>query len=232
MKGRAAPNPKYKLIAGRGKNGLIFVLITIDAMLKVGLTGGIGSGKSSAAKIFETYGIPVYHADERAKQLMASDKEIIAGVKGIFGKDAYGEDGTLNRKFIAQLSFADGLLLKKLEALVHPAVFSDEEQWYASQTVAPYAIMEAALIIESGRNKSYDKIITVTAPLEVRIQRVIDRDKVTRTEVEDRIGRQIPEEEKVLQSDFVIINDGSRSLVMQVWEIHQKLLSFVGAGTP
>jgi len=201
-------------------------------MLKVGMTGGIGSGKSSAAKIFETYGIPVYHADERAKQLMASDPKIIAGVKKIFGQEAYGEDGTLNRKFISQLSFADGPLLKKLEALVHPAVFSDEEHWHASQAEAPYTIMEAALIFETGRNKSFDKIITVSAPLEVRIKRVIDRDKITRTEVEDRIGKQMAEEEKVLRSDFVIINDGIRSLVMQVWEIHQKLLSFVGTGTP
>lgn len=201
-------------------------------MLKVGLTGGIGSGKSSAAKIFETFGIPVYHADERAKLLMTTDKKLIAGVKKIFGKEAYSEDGTLNRKYIAQLSFSNDPLLKELESLVHPAVFMDAELWHASQTGVPYSIYEAALLFESGHHKSFDKVITVAAPLELRIQRVIDRDKTTRKEVEVRIEKQMPEEEKTIQSDFVITNDGSQSLVMQVWDIHQKLLSLVGAGTP
>ena len=200
-------------------------------MLKIGLTGGIGSGKSSVAKIFETFGIPVYFADERAKILMTTDNILISGVKNIFGKEAYTPDGALNRSLIAQKSFGGGPLLKELEALVHPAVFADSERWHLEQTGVPYTIKEAALLFESGNHKTMDRVITVFAPLELRIKRVMDRDKSTREDVESRIAKQMPEEEKMSLADFVVYNDGLHSLVMQVWEIHQKLLAINGAGT-
>lgn len=194
-------------------------------MLKVGLTGGIGSGKSTVARIFETIGIPVYYADDRAKRLMVEDPALIAGIKALFGEEAYLDDGTLNRAFIGQLAFSEPALLKKLEGLVHPAVFEDGNRWHKAQQNVPYTLKEAALLIESGNFKTLDKLITVTAPLELRIERVMLRDQVTRESVEARIRQQMPEEEKVRLSDYVIYNDGAHRLINQVWEIHQKLIA-------
>ena len=192
--------------------------------MKIGLTGGIGSGKSTVARIFEVLGIPVYYADDRAKQLMTEDPDLVAAVSGLFGKEAYHEDGTLNRAHIASLAFTDPALLKKLEALVHPAVARDGERWYEASQDAPYAIKEAALLFESGSYKALDKIIVVTAPQDLRIERVIRRDGTTREAVESRIARQMPEEEKIALADFVIVNDGSQSLIRQVWDIHKQLI--------
>lgn len=194
-------------------------------MLKVGLTGGIGSGKSTVARIFETIGIPVYYADDRAKRLMVEDPALIAGIKALFGEEAYLDDGTLNRAFIGQLAFSEPALLKKLEGLVHPAVFEDGNRWHKAQQNVPYTLKEAALLFESGNFKTLDKLITVTAPLELRIERVMLRDQVTRESVEARIRQQMPEEEKVRLSDYVIYNDGAHRLINQVWEIHQKLIA-------
>ena len=192
-------------------------------MLKVGLTGGIGSGKSVVARIFETLGIPVYYADDRAKQLMVEDSVLVAGIKAIFGEEAYLEDGSLNRVHISQRAFSDPGLLKKLEGLVHPAVFEDGNRWRQAQQKVAYTLKEAALLFESGSYKTFDKLITVTAPLELRIERVMRRDGVTREAVEARIRQQMPEEEKVRLADFVIVNDGAHGLIGQVWAIHQQL---------
>lgn len=193
-------------------------------MKKIGLTGGIGSGKSTVARIFEVMGIPVYYADDRAKQLMVQDPELKAGIVALFGKEAY-RGGELDRAHIANLAFTDPSLLKKLEALVHPAVLADGERWHEAQQGVPYTIKEAALLFESGSYQALDEIIVVTAPLEVRIERVMKRDQTSRDSVEARIARQLPEEEKAARADFVIVNDGSRSLIRQVWEIHRQLCS-------
>lgn len=201
-------------------------------MLKVGLTGGIGSGKSSVAKIFETFGVPVYYADDRAKILMTGNRELIAGIKRIFGEEAYAPDGALNRAFIAERAFGDNPLLKQLEALVHPAVLADVEEWHHTHSSVPYTIREAALLFETGSYKSLHKVITVFAPLELRIKRVMERDRSSREDVEARVAKQMPEEEKLRLADFVIHNDGTHSLVMQAWDIHQQLLTINGANTP
>ena len=193
-------------------------------MLKIGLTGGIGSGKSTVARIFEVLGIPVYYADDRAKQLMVSDPDLIAGIKGLFGSKAYLPDGTLNRALIAERAFSEPSLLKKLEALVHPAVFTDGDRWHDAHQDVPYTIKEAALLFESGGYKKLDKVIVVTAPEEMRIQRVVHRDGTTREAVLARIRQQMPQEEKVRLADFVIVNDGNHSLIQQVGHIHRQLL--------
>lgn len=192
-------------------------------MKKIGLTGGIGSGKSTVARIFEVMGIPVYYADDRAKQLMVEDPDLKAGIIALFGAEAY-QGGELNRAYIGSLAFADPSLLKKLEAIVHPAVLADGERWNQAQKGVPYTIKEAALLFESGSYKALDKVVVVAAPLELRIDRVVRRDQTSREAVEARIARQMPEEEKVRLADFVIVNDGSRSLVRQVWEIHRQII--------
>jgi len=190
---------------------------------KIGITGGIGSGKTTVCKLFETLGIPVYYADERAKWLMTQDAELMRGIKQLFGEAAYTAEGTLNRAHVAKLAFSDSKKLAQLNALVHPAVQRDGESWHHAQQNVPYTLKEAALLYESGSYKNLDQIIVVTAPLEVRIQRVVQRDDLSRSAVEERINQQLPEADKVQRADFVIYNDGIQSLVRQVLAIHQQL---------
>ena len=194
-------------------------------MLKVGITGGIGSGKTTVCKIFESLGIPVYYADDRAKWLMRNDPDLRAGIEHLFGPEAYDEQGNLNRQHIAAVAFDDPEKLSALNSLVHPAVFLDADRWNAEQEAAgaPYTIKEAALIFESGSYRFLDKVITVYAPKEVRLRRVMDRDGAKRADIEARMDKQLPEEEKMSRSDFVIFNDGSRPLIKQVLAIHQQL---------
>lgn len=192
-------------------------------MLKVGITGGIGSGKTSICKIFEILGIPVYYADDRAKWLMENEPELIGGIKKLFGQQAYFKDGALNRKYIAKLAFGDPGLLKQLNGLVHPAVARDIKNWHAVQKGFLYTLKEAALIFENQSHRQLNQVITVTAPLELRIKRVMERDGVTRQEVESRMSKQMPEEEKIKLADYVIYNDGKHSLIRQVLDIHGKL---------
>lgn len=194
-------------------------------MLKVGITGGIGSGKTTVCKIFETLGIPVYYADDRAKWLMTHDPELMAAISNTFGEDAYTTEGQLNRAYLAKVVFGDDEKLAQLNALVHPAVFRDGSEWHHSQTGAPYTLREAALLFESGSYRAIDKMIVVTAPLEIRVKRVMERDHVTEAAVMARIEKQWPEEEKVKRADFVIFNSGERLLVPQVLEIHRSLIS-------
>jgi dephospho-CoA kinase len=194
-------------------------------MLKIGITGGIGSGKTTVCKIFETLGIPVYYADDRAKMLMLQDKHLIEGIKSLFGDQAYLADGALNRQHIAKIAFNDSSKLEQLNALVHPAVFKDGNKWADMQKNVPYTLKEAALIFEGGGHQFLDKVITVFAPKAVRIERVLKRDNTTRAEIEARIEKQMPDEEKVKMADFVIYNDGEQSLVEQVLAIHQALVA-------
>lgn len=193
-------------------------------MLKAGITGGIGSGKTTVCKIFETLGIPVYYADDRAKWLMTHDPELVEAISNTFGKDAYLPEGQLNRAYLAKVVFGDDEKLAQLNALVHPAVFRDGYQWHSSQINVPYTLREAALLFESGSYRAIDKMIVVTAPLPVRVKRVMERDQVTEAAVMARIEKQWPEEEKVKRADFVIFNDGDRLLIPQVLEIHRSLL--------
>lgn len=198
-------------------------------MRKVGITGGIGSGKTTVCKIFETLGIPIYYADDRAKWLMVNSPALQTGIINLFGKESYDEAGQLNRAYIGGIAFKHPKKLQKLNALVHPAVFVDGENWQQEQLAQqfPYTLKEAALLYESGSHKFLDKMIVVTAPEEMRIERVMKRDGLDREAVQDRIARQMPEAEKVAQADYIITNDGQQLLIPQVLEIHQELL--VGA---
>ena len=191
--------------------------------LKIGITGGIGSGKTTVCKIFETLGIPIYYADDRAKHLMTEDETLITGVKNLFGADAYASDGSLNRPHIAQIAFKDASKLKALNALVHPAVRYDAQMWHENQLNKPYTLQEAALLFENGSYNLFDKIIVVSAPQEVRLQRVLQRDKIDSKAVLARMAQQLPEIDKVKKADFVIYNDGKTLLVPQVMAIHHKL---------
>lgn len=193
-------------------------------MLKIGITGGIGTGKTTICHIFETLGIPVYYADDRAKWLMSNDESLRNGIIELFGASAYQSNGMLDRTHISKLAFNDSSLLEKLNQLVHPAVALDGERWFSEQQNAPYSIKEAALLIESKSYLKLDKIIVVTAPLEVRIARVMQRDNISREKVEARIAAQMPENEKIKYADFIINNDNQQLLVPQVLTIH-KLLS-------
>jgi len=193
-------------------------------VLNIGLTGGIGSGKSTVAKIFETLGIPVYYADEAARTLMNTDTGIISAVKKYFGEESY-VNGELNRPFIASQVFTDNYKLDLLNSITHPATIADAKKWMQKQT-APYSIKEAALIFESGSAEGLDYVIGVYAPVTLRIKRVMDRDKTSREEVLKRMGRQLNEEMKMKLCDFVITNDEQHLVIPQVLELHQKFLSF------
>lgn len=195
-------------------------------MLRIGITGGIGSGKTTVCKIFETLEIPIYYADDRAKWLMVHSPSLQTGISQLFGEEAYHQDGSLNRAHIGSIAFKDTAKLQKLNALVHPAVFVDGEHWQREQLAlgAPYTLKEAALIYESGSDKALDKVIVVTAPEVLRIERVMERDDIAAEAVRERIDKQMPEEEKVALADFVIYNDGQQSLIKQVLAIHRKLM--------
>jgi len=186
-------------------------------MLRIGLTGGIGSGKSTVAKIFETLGIPVYYADDASKRLMNENEELKAAIQKNLGAETY-TDGKLNRKHLSALVFNNPEKLVLLNSIVHPATIKDAEQWMQQQT-APYAIKEAALIFESGSQAHLDKVIGVYAPAAVRINRVMQRDNTTREEVINRMTKQINEEIKMRLCDYVVTNDEQELLIPQVLQL-------------
>lgn len=192
--------------------------------LRVGITGGIGSGKTTVCRIFATLGIPIYYADDRAKWLMANDPDLRHELTQLFGAMAYLPNGSLHRSYIAGIVFHRPDRLQALNQLVHPAVGRDSLAWEAEHDDVPYTLREAALLYESGSYRQLDKIITVTAPEALRIQRVMARDGVDEAAVRARMDRQWPEAEKVQRADFVIHNDGRESLIPQVWHLHHQLL--------
>ena len=194
-------------------------------MLKIGITGNIGGGKTTVSKVFEVLGIPVFYADDAAKKVMVDDPELIAGLKKAFGDDAYIDDGTLNRKHIASIVFNNEKKLAKLNSIVHPAVFRAFDTWAAQIKNAPYVIKEAALLFESSSYKMCDYSLMVSAPLELRIARVMQRDGLSRVEIESRNARQLPEQQKLKLADFVICNDDTVLVIPQVLELHQHFLA-------
>ena len=192
-------------------------------VLKVGLTGGIGSGKSTVAQIFEVLGIPVYYADMAAKKIMNEDEELRSAITNIFGEQAY-TNNILDRKYISSIVFSDPAKLKQLNALVHPATKKDGEAWMQQQT-SPYAIHEAALIFEAKVSDRLDLVIGVSSPIELRIKRAMERDKVSREEVLKRMDQQLDEEVKMSKCDFLLLNDEQQLLIPQVLELHEKLIA-------
>jgi len=194
-------------------------------MLKVGLTGGIGSGKSTVARIFEVLGIPVYYSDEASKRLMNEDQDLQRALIETFGPDTY-RDGQLNRSYLASVVFSDKEKLSKLNALVHPVTILDGERWMARQK-SPYAVKESSLLFEAGIQGQFDTIIGVTAPDPLRIKRVTDRDGITAEEVRKRMRNQIQASIKMLLCDDVIVNDDLHPVIPQVLALDRKFRSSV-----
>ena len=191
-------------------------------MLKIGITGGIGSGKSTVAAIFEVLGIPVYYADVKARQLMNEDTNLIAAIKAAFGEESYS-NRLLNKPYISSQIFSDTTKRDILNSIVHPSTIADATAWMNKQTT-PYCVKEAALIFESHAEKKLDFIIGVTAPEETRIKRIINRDAITREQVEARIKSQMNEEAKIKRCDYVIMNDDKELLIPQVLALHHLLM--------
>lgn len=206
-----------------GRNSpLFFFNIKKKRMLKVGITGGIGSGKSTVGRIFASLGVPVYDADAASKRLMNTSAEMREKIIAQFGFESYNGN-TINRQFLASEVFNDKEKLAKLNAIVHPATKKDGEDWMNQQSY-PYAIKEAAIIFESGSHLRLDKIIGVSSPLELRIKRTMKRNNISREDVLARMGQQMNEEEKMSLCDFIIFNDEQQLVIPQVLALHQKLM--------
>lgn len=198
-------------------------------MLRVGITGGIGSGKTTACKLFEKLGVPVYYADNRAKELMVDDKQLRNSIIQNFGAESYLEDGSLNRFYLSSVVFSEEKKLELLNSLVHPVVAADSESWNSilERKNFAYSLREAALLIETGSYKLLDKLIVVTAPEEDRIKRVMLRDGSSEQQVKSRINAQMPDSEKLKLADFIIENTDLISLAQQVKDIHERIMKLL-----
>jgi dephospho-CoA kinase len=191
-------------------------------MIKVGITGGIGSGKTMVCSVFESFGIPVYYADTRARELMTENDHLKSELIQYFG-DRIFENNQLNRTKLAQIIFNNSDALNYINSIVHPAVGNDFGSWVQLQEGSKYVIKEAALLFESGAYKHLDILITITCPEELRIERVMKRDGISRDQVLSRIRNQWSEEKKVQLSDFIVRNDGLHSIIEQANDIHDKI---------
>ncbi len=194
----------------------------------VGITGGIGSGKTTICKVFEYLGIPVFNADERGKFLLQESAEVRERVTDLFGGTAYDAKGILDPKYLANIVFNDQEKLKQLNEIIHPAVRKDFLAWKNNLKAAPYLIKEAAILIESGSNKDCNTIIVVSADEELRISRVVERDKVKVEQVKSRIERQMSEKERGRYADHIIDNNGKELVLPQILKIHEDLISKAG----
>lgn len=192
-------------------------------MLKVGITGGIGSGKSTVCQVFETLGIPVFYADAAANHLTSNDPVVIGKIKELLGEDVYAT-GMLDRKKVGALVFADSSILQRMNAIIHPATIAYGKQWLGSQTT-PYAIKEAAIFFESGSNTDMDVMLGVYAPQEVRIERIMKRNSISREQVLERMSKQMEEDKKMQLCDHIITNDGDTAIIPQVLQLHEILLA-------
>lgn len=196
----------------------------------IGLTGGIGSGKTTVAKLFYKLGVPIYVSDIEAKKIMITSDKVVVAIKKLLGNDAYNDDGELNRNHISDKVFKNKSLLNELNSIVHPAVAEDFLNWYAVQKT-DYVIKESAILFESGSFENCDLIITVTAPLEERINRVVSRDNITRKQVLHRVMNQLSDEDKIDRSDFIIINKTLDRTESQVEKINTQIINIMQNNT-
>jgi dephospho-CoA kinase len=194
-------------------------------MFQVGLTGGIGSGKTLVSSVLKKIGVPVYDADSQARRIMNEDSRLRQGIVDLFGEEAY-LDGSLNRSYLAGRVFGNTQMLSRLNNLVHPAVRKDYNNWLSQQTT-PYVVEEAAILFESGANRMMDMTILVYAPVDVRINRVMKRDGIGEDQVRERMKHQLDEEEKRRLSDRVITNDEHEMLLPQIIAVHQEIMEQV-----
>lgn len=197
-------------------------------MLKIGITGGIGSGKSTICKLFELLGIPVFYADDTARNIMNTDDELKKSILNEFGSGSYLETGLLNRKYLADIVFKNQEKLTVLNSLVHPAVFGAFADWHSNQN-SPYILKEAALLFESESYKTCDYSVLVEAPDDLKVKRVVERDGVTAEEVKLRMAKQFTDLEKKLLANFTLLNDEKHLLIAQVLDLHQHILSLLPA---
>jgi dephospho-CoA kinase len=192
---------------------------------KLGVTGGIGSGKSTVCKVFSTLGISVFSSDPEAQKIMNTDSEIIKKINSIAGRNMY-PGGTLDRQALAAIIFNNKQLLEEVNSIVHPAVAVLFKQWMLNQS-SPYVIMESAILFESGASKNVDRIATVVAPEEERISRVMERNHLTREQVMERIRNQMNDESRIRLSHYVIDNSENEMIIPSILKIHEDLLSFI-----
>ena len=192
-------------------------------MKKIGITGGIGSGKTYVASVFQSLGIPIFNADIQAKKIMTSSRKLIKLLKEEFGNDIY-KDSDLNKEKLASIVFSNSDKLQKLNSLVHPIVKEEFNNWCKKQT-SPYVIKEAAILFESNSHIGLDAVICVSAPLDLRIERLLNRDDYSEKEIKKRIENQISQEEKEKLSDYIIVNDEKELLLPKIIKIHKELFS-------
>jgi len=191
--------------------------------IRVGITGGIGSGKSVVAKVFSVLGIPVFDSDRVAKEILATNSTVIASVTKHFGQEAY-LDGIPNRAFLAKSVFSDSSKRELLNSIIHPEVGRSFERFCHDYEAKPYIVKEAAIMIETGILQHLDIIVLVSAPMETRIQRVLNRDKTSRDAVEGRMSAQLSDEEKRKHAHFEIVNDDKNPVIPKVLQIHHTIL--------
>ncbi len=192
----------------------------------VGITGGIGSGKSLCADIFKQLGVPVFNSDTVAKEIMVNDLHVIQQIKELFGDAAYDSEGELNRSFLSQQIFSNSERLQQMNQIVHPAVRENFAIWVRSHDGSQYVIQESALLIETGSYRLFDQLIVVDAPENVRIRRVMNRDKISKKEVVQRISKQLDQDQKLALANHIIVNNGRQGLMKQIIEIHLALQTF------
>jgi dephospho-CoA kinase len=195
--------------------------------MKLGITGGIGSGKTSVCRVFNVLGIPVFSADPEAQKIMNEDSEIIRSINKIAGKNLYPDD-KLDRMELAALIFNDPDLLSRVNSLVHPVVFKHFKNWTVEQN-APYVIMEAAILFESGASNLVDRVATVIAPVEERISRVTSRNRLSREQVMERIRNQMDDETRIRMSDYVINNAENEMIIPVILKIHEDLINHLNS---
>jgi len=193
--------------------------------IKLGVTGGIGSGKTSVCRVFDALGVPVFSADREAREIMENDNGIIRRINSITGKNLY-INGGLDRMELATIIFNDNILLEKVNSLVHPVIFDHFRKWVLEQT-APYVIMEAAILFESGASKFVDKVATVVAPIEQRVERVVQRNKLSREQVMERMRNQMDDEARIKLSDYIIYNSENDMIIPSILNIHDDILTLI-----